>query len=284
MSISAQVITRVLTITTNLDVLFKLSTINKQWHQLALNENDTLRYIHGTAINLYKMFKYNELVYDNFIYRRKIFKKYVDDHIEEYLKIRSIIIKRYRLPSFQYQYTAECGQIMSEPISAIDQYICEWVNMPIEYHLLLSIYQKFPSPFIRLYPAHVIADISSKQYTLMNHLLNSYYEIQNLMICIPICYSKHFRQRYSDTQYITTLCFMSPIGSATGKYMCVRLEITDMEDNGEHFSVLGKVLHDRIMETFRAEQTIHLIDNIIDQCTDFHSAMSELMNNHNFNL
>lgn len=230
---------------------------------------------------------YNELVYDNFVYRRKIFKKYVDDHIGDYLKIKSITINRDKLPAFEYCYIDECGTPVIEQISEIEQFICETTQMPIEYYLLLGIYQKFPSPFIRLYPAHIISSISRDQYMLINDLLNGYFEIKNFMVCIPICYSKHFRQRYSDTQYISALCFVNPIGSETrtiNKFMCVRLEITDMEDNSEHFSVLSKELHNKIMETARAEQTVHLIDNIMDQCADFHSVMIELMNNHNFNL
>lgn len=272
MNISNTVISRILYVACKIDLnlLFKLGTINSTWLKLMLNESDRYQYLYTITTNVYNLLKYNDRVYDSFVYKRKIIKKYIDDYMCNYISIQSITI------TTEYLEELSC-----------DQYICKYTHMPIEYYILLEIYQAFPSPFIQLYPANIISDVISDQYQIINNIMNFKYTINDLIVCIPICYSKHFRQRYSESQYIYAMYYVTPINTivnTTNKFICIQLDISDIESNDEHFTLIKNTLRNQTLNTFEATETVHIIENIVSRCVDLHTALCDLMNNHNFNL
>ena len=259
--------------------LYKYRKINRAFRDVINNTYPAIRTVSHTYDIILKILWYNKEEYDSDAYKRKLLMKSIQDNSSVYWNVKTSVIDA--------QMT-ELGE----------QFFVEQQHFPNEYYTLLHLYKMFPSTRIRLYPADIMSAIAEEQYKWLEQIvmnMQSEADMDNLLTFVPICYSKHFRQKPDDDQYALVLCYVNVVDVLLEsefpfnheRYYLIELPLEDLENNVNHFLALRshiQSLSESIHKANETGNTMMLPRNIATVLRPFEDVFSELFARQKFNI
>jgi len=250
---------------------------NSDFQKSIDNNYSVFRNLHKSYSRIREYLEYDLSEYDNQYYKRQILQTSLKNNSETYFNMKIPVLESFEDPDMGIQ----C--------------IVNYQKLPDSYYLFLSLYKEFPCTRVKLYPADWIQDMMVSNYdVLQSWVINmtNIHDLENIIMFIPICYAKHFKQNPEDDQYIMLVCFVNVVDSSldddfpfiNDRYYTIKLNLDSLEDNDLHHNTLTNTLLNQTQLIKKGDETMLLPRNIATQLGSFDEKFGELIDIQVFNI
>ena len=168
-----------------------------------------------------KVLYYDQSIYDRYSYERQIIADKLGIAIKKYAGIKIPILREIDSWDSGVIYTTA-----DRPI-------------PNDILVFLHIYMRSPNVHIKIYLSETIGKVTTVHKARIQSGIEKK-NTNNLILFMPICYSKHYKLNYKDRQYITAICFVNVVDRTldqkfpADRFIVIHFELIDLEDNVEN--------------------------------------------------
>lgn len=255
--------------------------LGSKWKKNIENNNNRLRLMNQSYKLINNTLSYDDTQYGPNSYKCKIIENYMTKNFDQYMELNTTII-----------------DVVFNDELLINQYISSPIALSDEYYIFIYLYALYPSILIKPYPIDVMINIISyQQKWIEQRIINMVdeSELNDILLFIPICYVKHFKQSKLDKQFIATLCYVNvadanleeKFPSDYERYYIITIDIEDMENNNEHYQSLKNYINSMttsIADSQNTQDVKYIPTNIATEFGSFDRNFIKLLNLQKFNL
>lgn len=253
--------------------------VASSWDRAIRAECPEVEHWHNVYNNIYNVLSYDIDVYDQYSYKRLQMQVEIAQNLPTYENLTLPYIDEF-VDDFA---ELDVSSSVSSPAFGIqeDAFISE-------FYIFLYVYLHAPSPFIKIYSYKYIHNIvTSHVKDLCEILLEDDVGFPQLVYFVPLCYSKHYKTRWEDTQYVNVLCYMNVIDTKSAdlfpkdrRFTVFQLALDDLTKKQEHLEKLEKFLIAKTDSIFGTDLSpIRKLEFMT-----FAQALDLLMKQHEYNL
>ena len=258
--------------TADVDTLLIYRSICRRWNT-KIEKCYKLEEIFSRRKAIREILKYDENIYDENTYPRYTLRNNMGLTKNEYRKIR-----------FPGIISVASDFDDEDDFMLLSTQLSSYIDTKIFY----SEYSRTPSTKISLCSPEFLKRVYNGQHRLLQDKLCNCEAIDKLVFFNPICYSKHYKKKPKDKQYINLLCYINIIGithegielSECERY--VPLYIFDTLKNEKN---MEQTIEEHIMDkTIRINENIEDLSDILQNSQTIDSALEIVLNNYYYNL
>lgn len=262
--------------------LIYLQQVCKSWRDIVESGTETGDLIRF-QIQLREKLQYDKSCYDQLYYKRLLILNALTPAIDKYRKLEIPQI----VTSDNHKLTSDLGGMA----------FIQTRGMPNEFKILLQEYQNYPVVQVRLYGYKFIDRAISIGTNQIRDIIISGGKFDNMILFVPIMFSRHFRIYLQNKQYITIACYINVIDPAleqefpdeSERFIVFTVELENISsDTAHHHAVLDyiKKITESIQTTDISKKLTdyYYVRDIVQESRSLLKCYSELYNAHQHNF